>query len=93
MPVDLNHSQGLSAVNLAIAYDPTRLNVSAADVQRGTLTSDFDSFAVTVDQQAGIIRYSRGQIEILDAEALQSTACECYRIVKAKHEHLLKVLH
>jgi CRP-like cAMP-binding protein len=42
-------------------------------------------------QEAGIIRYSRGQIEIVDAQALQRTACECYRIVKAHHEQLLKM--
>lgn len=42
-------------------------------------------------QQAGIIRYSRGQIEITNVEALQRTACECYQTVKAKHEQLLKM--
>jgi len=42
-------------------------------------------------QQAGIIRYSRGQIEITDVEALQRTACECYRSIRAKHEQLLKM--
>jgi Crp-like helix-turn-helix domain len=40
-------------------------------------------------QQAGIIRYSRGRIEITDNEALQATACECYQAVKMKHERLL----
>jgi CRP-like cAMP-binding protein len=32
-------------------------------------------------QDAGLIRYSRGQIKILDRQALEKTACECYRIV------------
>ena len=41
-------------------------------------------------QDAGIISYSRGQIEISDLEALRATACECYHVVKAKHEQLLK---
>jgi CRP-like cAMP-binding protein len=40
-------------------------------------------------QQAGIVRYSRGRIEITDKEALQATACECYQAVKMKHERLL----
>jgi len=44
-------------------------------------------------QQAGIIRYSRGRIEITDSEALQATACECHQTVKAKHEHLLGITH
>jgi CRP-like cAMP-binding protein len=42
-------------------------------------------------QQAGIIRYSRGQIEITNVEALQRTACECYQTVHAKHAQLLKM--
>jgi hypothetical protein len=41
-------------------------------------------------QQAGVIRYSRGQIEITDLAALRKTACECYVTVKAKQDHLLK---
>jgi CRP-like cAMP-binding protein len=33
-------------------------------------------------QQAGIINYNRGQIRILDREALELIACECYQIIK-----------
>ncbi len=58
VPVNLDHSAGLDSVNVAIAYDPSRLAVSAADVQRGSLTQTFDSFAVNVDEVAGIIRIS-----------------------------------
>jgi CRP-like cAMP-binding protein len=32
-------------------------------------------------QASGIIRYSRGTIEILDRAALEDASCECYRIV------------
>jgi len=42
-------------------------------------------------QEASIIRYSRGQIEIIDAQALQRTACECYLTVRARLEQLLKM--
>ena len=41
-------------------------------------------------QQAGVIRYSRGQIEIIDLDALRKTACECYDVVKARQAHLFK---
>ena len=41
-------------------------------------------------QKAGILRYSRGYIEITDAEGLRETSCECYQAVKAQHERLLK---
>ena len=40
-------------------------------------------------QEAGIISYSRGRIEILDVEALKQTACECYQTVKTQHHRLL----
>jgi hypothetical protein len=29
-------------------------------------------------QQAGLIRYQRCQIEIIDRQGLEETACECY---------------
>ncbi|QAU42470.1 Crp/Fnr family transcriptional regulator [Bradyrhizobium guangdongense] len=40
-------------------------------------------------QLAGIIRYSRGQIEITDLRALEATSCGCYAAVKAHHARLL----
>jgi len=40
-------------------------------------------------QQAGVIRYSRGQIEITDLRALEATACECHSTVKAHYARLL----
>ena len=58
VPVMLDHSDGLTAVDLAIAYDTSRLVVTAADVQRGSLTAGFDSFVVNVDQAKGIIYIS-----------------------------------
>jgi CRP-like cAMP-binding protein len=41
-------------------------------------------------QSAGIIRYSRGHIEITDLEGLRATSCECYQAVKAQRERLLQ---
>lgn len=40
-------------------------------------------------QQAGIISYSRGQIEITDIEGLRKASCECYRAVKLQSDRLL----
>ena len=56
VPVNLDHSNGLDAVDLAISYDTSRLDVaSAANVLRGSLTGTFDSFTVNLDRAAGII--------------------------------------
>ena len=40
-------------------------------------------------QNAGIISYSRGQIEILDMAALRETSCECHAAIRARQEQLL----
>jgi hypothetical protein len=40
-------------------------------------------------QRAGIIRYSKGNITILDRDALEATACDCYRTVQDRFEYLL----
>lgn len=41
-------------------------------------------------QQAGIIRYKRGKISILNREDLNATACECYRVIRNEYIRLLK---
>jgi Mn-dependent DtxR family transcriptional regulator len=40
-------------------------------------------------QRAGMIKYARGKIQIVDVEGLQETACECYQTVKDNYERLL----
>jgi CRP-like cAMP-binding protein len=40
-------------------------------------------------QQAGLIRYARGHIRILDLAGLQAAACECYESVKAQAARLM----
>ncbi|MBV6273614.1 Crp/Fnr family transcriptional regulator [Alcaligenaceae bacterium CGII-47] len=40
-------------------------------------------------QDAGLIRYHRGRIEILDRTGLEQGACECYGVVKTEFDHML----
>jgi len=40
-------------------------------------------------QQAGIIRYVRGHITVLDRAGLEKCTCECYRVVKKEYDRLL----
>ncbi len=40
-------------------------------------------------QEAGLIRYSRGRITILDRAGLQARTCECYAVVKNEYDRLL----
>lgn len=40
-------------------------------------------------QRAGLIRYARGRITILDRPGLESRTCECYAVVKKEYDRLL----
>lgn len=40
-------------------------------------------------QQAGLIRYARGKIEVLDRAGLEKRSCECYGVVKLEYDRLL----
>jgi CRP-like cAMP-binding protein len=40
-------------------------------------------------QQAGVIRYGRGLISVLDRPGLEQRACECYAVVKREYDRLL----
>ncbi len=42
-------------------------------------------------QKAGVIRYTRGHITVLDRPALQQRTCECYAVVKREYSRLLPV--
>jgi len=45
--------------------------------------------AASALQRAGLIRYDRGRVAILDREGLQERACECYAFSKAEFDRLL----
>ena len=40
-------------------------------------------------QRAGLIRYSRGRITVLDRPRLEREVCECYKVVKKEFDRLL----
>jgi hypothetical protein len=41
-------------------------------------------------QRAGLIDYVRGRIHIINRQALEETACECYEAVKESYATLLR---
>ena len=52
-------------------------------VRRGTV-----SLTAGVLQQAGVIRYTRGRITVLDADALYEAACDCYDIIQSEYRRV-----
>jgi CRP-like cAMP-binding protein len=65
-----------------------------------TLTHEFLSYmlgvhrpAVTlaagVLQRAGLIRYTRGKVTVLDRDGLEAVACACYEITRKNYERLV----
>ena len=54
----------------------------------GTRRSGVSEAAILL-QAAGLIRYSRGHITILDRERLKEFACECYEVVRVEFDRLL----
>lgn len=47
------------------------------------------SLAAGALRGAGLIRYSRGRVTILDRLGLEAAACSCYRVLHADYERLL----
>lgn len=40
-------------------------------------------------QRAGLIRYRRGAIRVLDRQGLETASCECYHVIRDQYERLL----
>ena len=40
-------------------------------------------------QKAGLIRYTRGRITVLNRQGLEQRSCECYAVVKKEYERLM----
>ena len=41
-------------------------------------------------QRAGLIRYARGRISVLDRGGVEARSCECYAVVKNEYDRLLR---
>lgn len=87
--VDERLSRWLLAVSDRIQSDDIRLTHEFIAQMLGTRRSGV-TVAAGVLQQAGMIRYRRGHIIILDREAMEETACECYGVIRDQYESLVK---
>ena len=62
----------------------TRIYRPNAGVRRSGVT-----VAAKTLSRAGIIRYQRGYISILNREDLSATSCECYEVIQGEFARLL----
>ena len=46
--------------------------------------------AAGVLQKARLIRYTRGNVTVVDRRRLEASACECYEVVRREFERLLQ---
>ena len=46
------------------------------------------SVAAGILQRAGLIRYSRGRLQVIDRAGLESAACECYGVISREYARL-----
>lgn len=60
------------------------LIASMLGVRRGSVTESAGKL-----QRAGLIRYKRGRIEVLDRPGLEKASCECYAVVRREYDRLL----
>ena len=48
------------------------------------------SVVAAILQKAGLIRYHRGRMKLLDRQGLEAGSCECYQIIKKEFNRLLR---
>jgi CRP-like cAMP-binding protein len=78
----------LLSVQDCVRQDEFRLTHQFISEMLGVRRASVTEIASTF-QRAGIIRYSRGQIAILNQAELEATACECYGLIKGEFLRLL----
>ncbi|MDP2006859.1 MAG: Crp/Fnr family transcriptional regulator [Rubrivivax sp.] len=78
----LLHLDRLSGSEMAVTQERIAhmLGVRRESVTVGALTL----------QKAGLIRYGRGRIAVLDRAGLEARCCECYAVVKGAYDRLLQ---
>jgi len=78
----------LLTCNDRVKGDELKLTQEFIAEMLGTRRSGVSEAAMML-QEGGLIRYSRGNIKILDREGLEKFSCECYATVKRTSDRLL----
>ena len=70
-----------------VRQDELRLTHELMALTLGTRRAGV-SVAAGVLKDAGLIKYRRGHIRIIDREGLKATTCECYPVIKGEYDRL-----
>jgi CRP-like cAMP-binding protein len=84
-PIEARLSRWLLVVRDRVSSDALLLRHEFLSQMLGTRRSGVTIAAGSL-RAAGLIRYTRGRIEIIDRAGLEASACECYAIVRAAFE-------
>jgi CRP-like cAMP-binding protein len=84
-PVEKRLARWLLLMHDRIASDSMQLTQSFLSWMLGVRNQAVSVAAINL-QDAGLIEYSRGTINILDRRNLEAAACDCYHIIRAQTE-------
>ncbi len=87
-PVERRCCRWLLMCHDRVRSDQFMLTQELLSQMLGVRRASVSVVAATV-QKAGLIRYNRGRITIVDREGLEAGSCECYRVVKEEFDRLL----
>lgn len=69
-----------------VPMEPGRIHVLSHMLGVRRTTVSVEAHAL---QQAGLIRYARGHIKILNRDGLEDCACECYSVIRAETDKMM----
>lgn len=87
-PVEARCARWLLMTHDRVSGDRFRLTHEFLAAMLG-VTRPSVTIAAGILQNAGLITYARGQVDILDRKRLEAAACECYAIITDEFRHLV----
>ncbi len=87
-PVAVRCARWLAMTRDRVRHDEFELTQEFLAKMLGTRRAAVSEAAGTL-QEAGLIRYARGVITVLDRAGLEAAACACYGIIRAQYEQAL----
>jgi CRP-like cAMP-binding protein len=87
-PIDVRCARWLAMTRDRVPTDTFALTQEFLALMLGTRRAAVSEAAGAL-QEAGLIRYARGVITILDREGLEAAACACYGIIRTQYERAL----